>query len=176
MAASVVLAIGIGAAAGWMVHAPTKASRTQQAMLLLEGEALASHVVYAGDRRHPVEVFASEEPHLKQWLSGRLDRMIAPPDLAGLGYRLLGGRLLATERGGAAALFMYDDATGNRLSLLLRPMTSTLHTQRADIERNGLNGCAWIAGGLGIALVAALPDDALDKIAEKVGGDLGKAG
>jgi anti-sigma factor RsiW len=176
LAASVVLALGIGGTAGWLLHGPARVSRTQQAMLLLEEEALASHVVYAGDRRHPVEVSGAEEPHLKQWLSNRLERRVAPPDLTGLGYHLIGGRLLATERGGTAALFMYDDASGKRLSLLLRPMARELHASRTDIQRNGLNGCAWIADGLGVAVVAPLPDSTLDQVAGKISGDLADAG
>ena len=70
----------------------------------------------------------------------------APPELDALGYRLIGGRLLATERGGAAALFMYEDARGQRLTLVLRPMARGLHAARADMNAGGLNGCAWIAG------------------------------
>lgn len=105
LAASVVVTLGIGLAAGWLLHAPPATSRTQQAMRLLEQEALASHLVYSRDQRHPVEVSADEEPQLEQWLSKRLDRPVAPPDLTSLGYNLIGGRLLATERGGAAALF-----------------------------------------------------------------------
>ena len=56
----------------------------------------------------------------------------SPPDLSPLGYRLLGGRLLATEHGGAAALFVYDDADGHRLTVLLRPMAPELRAVRTD--------------------------------------------
>ena len=176
MAASVVVALGLGAASGWLLHAPPGTNRTRQAMLLLEQEALASHLVYSRDQRHPVEVSAAEEPHLRQWLSNRLNRTVAPPDLTALGYHLIGGRLLATERGGAAALFMYSDGQGQRVSVLLRPMAPDLHARAADITDKGVNGRAWITSGLGVAVTAALPGDQVAWIAEQVGDGLHKPG
>jgi anti-sigma factor RsiW len=150
-AASVVLALAVGGTAGWIVHAPTGPTRTALAMSLLEQQGLTSHVVYAAE-----------------WLSNRLSRGVAPPALDALGYRLIGGRLLATEHGGAAALFMYEDAHGQRLSLVLRPMARDLRAARADMREGAVNGCAWIADGIGYAVVAALPDDELDSVADLV--------
>ena len=167
-AASVVLALAVGGAAGWMVHAPTGPTRAALAMSLLEQLGLASHVVYAADKRHPIEVPAADRDHLAQWLSNRLSRGVAPPVLDALGYRLIGGRLLATEHGGAAALFMYENAQGQRLSLVLRPMARDLHAARADMREGAVNGCAWIADGIGYAVVASLPDDELDLVADLV--------
>ena len=124
--------------------------------------------MYAADKRHPIEVAAVERDHLTQWLSNRLNRKVTAPELDALGYRLIGGRLLATERGGAAALLMYEDVRGQRLSLVLRPMARSLHAARADMSEGGVNGCAWIADGLGYAVVAALPDEELDRVADHV--------
>lgn len=176
IAASVVLALGIGGAGGWVLRAPPGATRTQQAMALLEQEALSSHVVYAVDRRHPVEISGAEGPHLQQWLSNRLERTVTAPDLSALGYHLLGGRLLATEHGGAAALFMYDDADHNRISLVLRPMAPGLHAPPADIRKDGVNGRAWILKGLGVAVIAAMPDNDIARVAARISGDFAKSG
>ena len=173
IAAAIALALGIGGTGGWFLHQPSAPGRNTLAMQLLEQEALASHVVYAADRRHPIEVGASEEAHLKQWLSNRLGRTVAPPDLSSLGFQLIGGRLLATERGAPAALFMYDDTAGHRLSLLLRPMAHDLKSAQTDMGQAGVNGCAWIAEGMGYAVVAAMPDSELDRVADKVRAELG---
>ena len=102
-AAAVVIALSLGGVAGWSFRGTTQ-ERTAAALAALEQEAFATHVVYAADRRHPIEVTAAERDHLAQWLSNRLNRKIAPPDLTEAGWHLLGGRLLATERGGAAVL------------------------------------------------------------------------
>ena len=131
-------------------------------------EAFSSHVVYAADPRHPIEVGASEEAHLKQWLSNRLGQKVAPPDLSSLGFQLIGGRLLATEHGAPAALFMYNDTAGRRLSVLLRPTAPDLKATEKNIERAGLSGFAWIAKGVGCAVVAALPKAEVDRVADKV--------
>ena len=173
IAAAIALSLGAGAVGGWLLHRPPVLDRTARAMQVLKQEALASHLVYASDRRHPIEVGASDEAHLKQWLSNRLGRTVAPPDLSTLGYHLIGGRLLATERGAPAALFMYDDAAGQRLSLLLRPMAPDLKSAQADMAQAGINGCAWITKGMGYAVVAAMPDSELDRVAGKVRAEFG---
>jgi anti-sigma factor RsiW len=137
-------------------------------MSLLQQQAMASHAVYADDRRHPIEVAAAERDHLSQWLSNRLRRSVVPPDLSPLGYRLLGGRLLATEHGGAAALFVYDDSKGDRLTVLLRPMSPELRAAPTDVAQGPLNGCSWIGNGMGYAVVAAASDQTLDQIADQI--------
>ena len=167
-AASVLLALALGGAGGWLLRLPFAPDRDTRALALLEQQGLATHAVFAADKWHPVEVSAVEHDRLTQWLSHRLNRKVALPELDALGYRLIGGRLLATERGGAAALFMYGDARGQRLSLVLRPMARGLHAARADMSAGGVHGCAWIADGLGYAVVAALPDEELDRVADRV--------
>jgi anti-sigma factor RsiW len=168
VAASIVLALGIGAAGGVLVGGLEAPDRTQRAMALLEQEALASHQVYAADKRHPVEVPGTEAPHLAEWLSNRLSRTVALPDLSTLGYHLIGGRLLATERGSAAALLMYDNDNGERITVLLRPMAQDLHAPIAKIRQDQVGGQAWIAKGLGIAVVAGLPETDLSPVSADI--------
>jgi anti-sigma factor RsiW len=176
-AASVAAALGAGLGAGWLLHAAQIPGRTQQAMALLQQEALTSHVVYAVDRGHPVEVAGSETLHLQQWLSKRLDRIVVVPDLSALGYWLIGGRLLATEHGGAAALLMYEDGVSHlRISLLLRPMASALQAPEVQIERGDVNGRAWIAHGMGVAVIAAAPAADIARLATQIDADLGTQG
>jgi anti-sigma factor RsiW len=176
IAASVVFALGVGLAGGWLLHAPQIPGRTQQALAVLRQEALTSHIVYAVDRRHPVEVEGSETPHLQQWLSNRLDRIVVAPDLSALGYHLIGGRLLATERGRPAALLMYDDDNHQRISVLLRPMVNVLNAEDILIQEDDVNGRVWITNGLGVAVVAAVPAADIARLATRIGADLGLHG
>jgi anti-sigma factor RsiW len=171
-AASVLLALLLGVAGGWVLRDLPGEGATQRAMTLLTREAFASHAVYARDVRHPVEVPGSEAPHLQQWLSNRLDRIIVAPDLSVLGYHLIGGRLLATERGSAAALLMYDDASHQRISVLLRPMARNLYAPKDKLRRDGVNGCAWIANGLGVAVVAPIPESDIGRLVKQISADL----
>ncbi len=168
LAAMVVLGIGLGGATGWYLHSPVWGDRTARAMEVLRNEALASYAVYSTDRRHPIEVTAAEEGHLKQWLSNRLNKSVAPPDLSGFGYKLLGGRLLATEQGRPAALFMYEGSNSERLSLVIRPMLPNLHSDEIDFAQGSVSGCGWIENGLGYALVADASASELDRIADHI--------
>jgi anti-sigma factor RsiW len=177
IAASVALAFGLGAAGGWLAHDAPGRGETQRAMALLEQQALASHIVYAADSRHPVEIAGAETPHLQEWLSSRLDRTVVAPDLSTAGYHLIGGRLLATERGGAAALLMYDDAAHRRVSVLLRPATSPkLYAPWRITHEDGVNVCAWIDDGLGVAVAAALPETDLMPLVKLIDSDFEEHG
>ncbi len=83
---------------------------------MLTMAAAAAHLTFVVDARHPVEVTAAQEGHLVQWLSNRLGRPLRVPDLAGLGFHLIGGRLLPGSAG-PAAQFMFDDDNGTRLTI-----------------------------------------------------------
>lgn len=168
MAAAVVLALAAGATIGWFSHVSPSQSRAALAMTLLEQQAVATYTVYAPDKRHPIEVPASERAHLAYWLSNRLQRSVAAPKLESLGLRLIGGRLLATEHGGAAALFLYENSEGNRIGVIFRPMSPGLHAGRTDLSSGHVNGWAWINGGLGYAVVAPLPDAVLNRVANQM--------
>ena len=43
--------------------------------------AINAHQIYVPERRHPVEVWADETPHLTAWLSNRLGAPISAPPL-----------------------------------------------------------------------------------------------
>jgi anti-sigma factor RsiW len=168
IAAAVVLSLAVGGAGGWMLHTPPIPDRATLAMAALEHQAVASHAVYSPDHRHPIEVTAAERDHLTQWLSNRLNRSVSPPDLSGFGYQLMGGRLLATEQGNPAALFVYEDGDGNRVSLLMRPMATDLHVPIAQWDRNHVNACSWIDRGMGYAILGPVPDADLERMAREI--------
>jgi anti-sigma factor RsiW len=169
IAAAAVLSLGIGGAGGWMLHTSPRSDRATLAMEALDRQALASHAVFVPDHRHPIEVPAAERDHLAQWLSNRLNRSVSPPDLSSFGYRLMGGRLLATEQGNPAALFVYEDSDGNRISLLMRPMAADLHVPIAQWDRNDVNACSWIDKGMGYAILGPVPTGDLERMARDIG-------
>ncbi|PBI89830.1 hypothetical protein BKP43_29610 [Variovorax boronicumulans] len=134
-------------------------------------DASVAHVVYTPEKRHPVEVAATEQQHLVQWLSKRLDHPLKVPDLSSLGYTLVGGRLLPGENG-ARAQFMFEDAAGERITLYI----GTLDAQAADAAasretafRFASDGAVpsfyWIDRGFGYAVAGRLPRDALLRLA-----------
>lgn len=130
-------------------------------------EAAFAHTVYVPEVLHPVEVDANQRDHLNAWLSKRLDKPITAPDLRDEGYQLIGGRLLPDEHR-AAAQFMYEDPTGERMTIFIRqaaniPETAFLHT-----ENNELGIVYWVDDGLAYALTAAANKTRLSDTAKAV--------
>ena len=82
-------------------------------------EAAFSHAIYARDQGRPVEVGAQEEARLVRWLTRRLGVEVPPPDLSGIGFALVGGRLVAGNEK-PMALLMYENADKQRLTLQWR--------------------------------------------------------
>ena len=113
-AAAVVAALLIGGAAGWIARGGSAAINEFD---MLAAQALDAHRLYAVEVRHPVEVSAAEADHLVQWLSKRVGYQLRTPNLEAMGLTLVGGRLLPGENGAAAAFFMYETTSGERITL-----------------------------------------------------------
>lgn len=158
-----------GVALGWVVHgelAPTVPQLAQASMPVWR-QAVAAHVVYTPEVRHPVEVTAEQEQHLVGWLSKRLGTPVRAPRLSPLGYELLGGRLLPDE-GAPAAQFMYQDASGRRLTLYVKRNTESRDTAFRFASDSGQSAFYWVDRELGYALVGDLPRGQLSGAARLV--------
>jgi anti-sigma factor RsiW len=115
-----------------------------------------------------VEVGADQEAHLLRWLSKRLGVSLKIPHLAGLGYSLVGGRLLPGERG-PAAQFMYQDIKGQRLTLYVRAGDdSRAQTAFRFAQENGVSVFYWLDGRLGYALSGETGREELLRVADAV--------
>lgn len=113
MAASLVVGVAIGWVArdAWLVGHGTPTSFAQ--------EAAFSHAIYASDQGRPVEIGAADGERLVRWLSRRTGVNVQAPDLSGVGFALVGGRLVAGNEK-PTGLFMYEDAGKRRLTLQWR--------------------------------------------------------
>jgi len=158
--------LSIGGLGGWAVRGALQAS--PGGLVALAQEAAVSYSVYAPDRVRPVEVRASDSAQLVQWVSDRLRRPVKVPDLTTSGYRLMGGRLVATEHG-PAAMFMYDDDQGSRIVVLTRPMSNADQTAPMTPQSQGdVGGFAWADDGVGYSLVGHAAPEFLRPIANEV--------
>jgi anti-sigma factor RsiW len=128
-------------------------------------DAIAAHRTFSVETRHPVEVGANEEAHLVQWLSKRLGRRLIAPDLAALGFRLMGGRLLSNDSG-PAALFMYEDGKGIRLTCYYLSVDVGGEAEFKYREQNGTSAFYWVEDGLAYAIAANTDRNSLLKVAE----------
>ena len=164
-AAAVALALLGGAGAGWWWRGHGIAAPAEAGFI---ADAVSAHQVYAVEVRHPVEVGADQSDHLVTWLSRRLGLALAAPDLAGQGFELVGGRLLPAAQGPAAQL-MYQDASGRRLTLYVRPSVDPMAETAFRFAREGeLTALYWRDQGGAWALLGELPRDDLLRLAHLV--------
>jgi anti-sigma factor RsiW len=151
LAAAVALGIGLGASGGWWF---TTREAAGPALDALVDEAAISYATFVPDAARPVEFSASDPQALGNWVGSRLNRKLVPPDLSAAGYRLLGGRVVATGHG-PAALFIYEDVRGIRLAVFARPTKAADTATIAEVDVGALDGCAWIEGGVGYTVTGA---------------------
>jgi anti-sigma factor RsiW len=164
-AAAVVLAFGVGGTGGWFLH--REVAPAPSTVTVLVREALANHVVYTADRRRPTELGAEQRDDLARWVSNRLNRQVAPPDLSDAGFRYIGGRLAATPEG-PAGMFMYQNEKSVRLTVFVRPIAGVRNVPISRVGDASLGGCAWIDKGVGYTVVAPVPEEELERIAHQV--------
>jgi anti-sigma factor RsiW len=166
-AVALLVAGGIG---GWSAHDLLPTLNSSASAVLASAvfdDAIAAHRTFSVETRHPVEVGANEEVHLVQWLSKRLGHKLIVPDLSTLGFRLMGGRLLPADSG-PAALFMYEDGKGTRLSCYYLVVDVAGETEFQFREQNGISAFYWVDDGLAYAIAANSPRGLLLKVAEIV--------
>jgi len=102
--------------------------------------------------------------YLVEDLPKRLGHPIKAPDFAASGFRLMGGRLLPSDTG-PAALFMYDDDLGRRVTLYVAPGAKGGETAFRFLESGTTQSFYWVDGDLSCAVTGDIPRDVLRQIA-----------
>lgn len=154
--------------AGWQAHDRYPPAESLARMSPLPRRAAVAHAVFSPDVRRPVEVGADQEDQLVAWLSKRLGTPVRPPRLGALGYELVGGRLLPGNVG-PVAQFMFQDASGQRLTLYVSTENTTNQDTAFRFAQEGqVNVFYWIDGKFGYALSAGIDKGKLARIATAV--------
>lgn len=157
-AAAACLLLIAGGGSGWMLRG--MGMDRPAGINALAHEASYAYAVFSPDGGRPVEIAAADSDALVRWVEQRLAHPVSLPDLSGAGYRLMGGRVVATQNG-PAGLFMYDDAKGARIAILMRPMVRRDENAPMAEHREGdVAGYAWADDGMGYSLVGGI--DAAD--------------
>jgi anti-sigma factor RsiW len=166
LAASLVLGVGIG----WFGRG--ESLQLAGTPVTFARQAALTHVLYASDASRPVEIWAAEEQRLVSWLSKRLAFPLHAPDLNSVGFSLVGGRLVAgNEKPGA--LFMYENADRQRISLLVRKDGSpSRETAFRYAFEDGVGIFYWIDDACGYAVSGGIDRGQLLSIARMVYGQL----
>jgi anti-sigma factor RsiW len=165
-AALVAIGIAVGLALPWL--RPTPPAPAAALAAPLPARAARAHLVYSPEVRHPVEVDAKDHEHLVKWLSKRLGLPLKVPVLASEGFELLGGRLLPGPDG-PVAQFMYQDASGKRLTLYVsRPHKNDDVTAFRFAQEGPVSVFYWIDKDCGYALSGEIDKPALARVASSV--------
>ncbi|MBB5573473.1 MULTISPECIES: anti-sigma factor family protein [Rhizobium] len=168
MAAASLAIFLVGAAAGHFgPPLLTQPDLRVTAIEALPRQAQSAFVVYASDVRHPVEVGADQEAHLATWLGKRMNIAgLKVPSLQTLGFQLVGGRLLPIN-GTPGALFMYENATGQRLTVLIGSNKENTTTSFRFTSVGTVETFYWIDGKLGYAVTGEISRDMLRQVADE---------
>lgn len=169
-AASILVAgIAIGFAIPTLRSGGTSGTGAVAAMAApLPIRAIRAHMVYSPEVRHPVEVEAKDQEHLVKWLSNRLGLPLHVPVLSREGFELLGGRLLP-DPDGPVAQFMYQDATGKRLTLYVtRTRKGETLTAFRFAKEGNVSSFYWVDKECGYALSGDVDKSTLSKVATSV--------
>lgn len=171
LAAGLAIAV-VSSSLGWFLHGQ---ALTQPALLSDAGDAsgfvhqaVLAHAVFTPEVKHPVEVSADQEAQLVKWLSKRIGSPIHAPRLSAHGFDLMGGRLLPGETG-PVAQFMYQDSSGQRLTLYVtKGQSANRDTGFRFLKEGKVSVFYWIDGPFGYALSGNLDRADLSRICNTV--------
>jgi anti-sigma factor RsiW len=159
--------VGIGLAVPLLRPEPPKPAPAALAQPVTALAARA-HYIYTREKRHAVEVPASDHEHLVTWLSRRLDVPLKVPVLAQEGYELVGGRLLPGTDA-PVAQFMYEDKAQRRLTLYV---VGKQHKQPVTafrfIQEGLVNVFYWVDPHCAYAISGEIDRTELSRIANAV--------
>ena len=165
MAAACLCLVTVSATGGWIARGTITPAKPA-VQTVAASDAIAAHRVFVAEVAHPVEVDAAREAHLVQWLSRRVGRSLAVPDLTPFGYTLMGGRILPAGEA-VAAQFMFENADHRRLTVFVRS-TETADTGFQFGAVGGVKAFSWVEAGLGFVIVAETDRGRLLEEAEAV--------
>lgn len=165
MAAASILILAVGLAGGWFGRGMV--SQVAEPAHSIVADAAQAHRLFASEVLHPVEIRADAEnaSSLPKWLSKRLDRKLNIPDLTRHGLSLVGGRVLPSSEGAAAQL-MYEDKSGQRVTLYIVAAADSSDTAMRRSSVGSLEAISWDDETIRCALVGNLPFDRMDAIAK----------
>jgi anti-sigma factor RsiW len=171
-AAAIAVLLLAGGLSGWMLSDRYGQPEIEAPAVSFTRQALNAHLLYASDMQHPVEFGADQENSFLLWLSERLGQAVHAPNLADLGFTLVGGRLLPAA-GQAAAQLMYENPDAQRITLYIRSGWETPRGGAKDGTINfagegGVSTVYWTDGPLAYALGGALDREQLFAIAKIV--------
>ena len=152
-AAVLLIAVSVGGFSGWQAREMTLVRPSMLPMT----DALQAYRLIAQQGMLPADYEVSEAGDMQGWLDRYFTQANRLPDLSHAGFSPVSGRLLSTEQG-PAAMVVYEDRGGNKISFYLRPPgPRNFMLPRGSRTDGGLQAEYWSGGGYNYAMVS--PND-----------------
>ncbi|MDI2590897.1 anti-sigma factor [Pseudomonas sp. N3-W] len=114
-AAVLLIAVSVGGLSGWQAREMTLVSASPPMT-----DAMQAYRLFAQEGILPADYKVSDDGDMQGWLDRYFTQANRLPDLSNAGYKPVSGRLLSTEQG-PAAMVMYQDPSGHKISFYVRP-------------------------------------------------------
>lgn len=151
-AAVLLLAVSVGGFSGWQARQMTLLSAAAPM-----ADALQAYRLIAQQGILPADYQSGDEQHMQDWLDRYFTQADRLPDLSSAGFKPVSGRLLSTEQG-AAAMVVYQDPSGQKISFYVRPPGPKNFLLPRGSRRDGeLQAEYWSGPGYNYAMV--IPSD-----------------
>ncbi|MBK5417990.1 anti-sigma factor family protein [Pseudomonas sp. TH31] len=148
-AAMLLVAVSIGGISGWQARDMTLVSA--QAPMT---DAIQAYRLIAQQGILPADYKVSDDGDMQGWLDRYFTKANRLPDLSGAGFKPVSGRLLSTEQG-PAAMVVYEDPTGHKISFYVRPPGPKNYLLPRGSRSDGeLQAEYWSGAGYNYAMVS----------------------
>lgn len=163
-AAALLIAVSLGGVTGWQTRQMTLPSA-----VLPMTDALQAYRMFAQDGLLPADYKVQSDNDMQAWLDRYFTRANRLPDLKGAGFNAVSARLLSTEQG-PAAMVLYEDPQGQRVSFYIRPPGphNTL-LPRGNRTDGDLEARYWSDTGYNYAMVSPTNDRTTQMLKQTVG-------
>lgn len=148
-AAVLLIAVSLGGFSGWqaremtLVHSIAPMSDALQAYRLIAQQGIL-----------PADYKVGGAGDMQRWLDRYFTQANRLPDLTAAGFQPVSGRLLSTEEG-PAAMVMYEDQTGHKVSFYVRPPgPKNTFLPRGSRRDGDLQAEYWSGDGYNYAMVS----------------------
>jgi anti-sigma factor RsiW len=162
--AAAILLLFAGVAFGWTAHEVARPVPGIDDRLL--GHMANAYALY-DERDYPIAFPPERARDFVAWIDRSFEREVPPPDLAALGYRYRGGRLLPNA-GVDIGLFHFEHPQNARLAVFFWTNAGAPDVVGSLHDRNGIATRFWNTDGLSFAVIGDRANGDLQAAADSV--------
>ncbi len=149
-AAMLLIAVSVGGFSGWQARELTLVRTSALPMT----DALQAYRLIAQQGMLPADYKVDGAGDMQRWLDRYFTQVSRLPDLTAAGFEPVSGRLLSTDEG-PAAMVMYEDASGHKVSFYVRPPgPKNTFLPKGSRSDGDLQADYWSGGGYNYAMVS----------------------